>query len=68
LRSSYADDPKKASARINRYFHRLHAHRLIAKIPRTRRWRVTNFGRNAMGTLMYLREHHFPNAYAGVVH
>jgi hypothetical protein len=29
---------------------------------------MTNFGRNAMGTLMYLREHHFPNAYASVVH
>ena len=68
LRSSCADDPKKASARIGRYFLRLHAHILIAKIPRSRRWHVSNFGRNAMCTLMYLREHHFRNAYASVVH
>jgi len=47
---------------------RIHAHGLIVKIPRTRRWRVTNYGRNVMGTLMYLREHHFPHAYPSVVH
>jgi hypothetical protein len=35
---------------------------------RTRRWRVINFGRNVMGTTMYLREHHFPNIFAGIVH
>ena len=45
-----------------------HAHGLIAKIPRTRRWRVTNYGRNVMGTSLYLREHHFPNVYSGVAH
>jgi hypothetical protein len=53
-----ADDPKKASAKVGRCFRRLHAHGLIAKTPRTRRWRVTNYGRNVMGTSMYLREHH----------
>ena len=47
---------------------RLHAHSLIAKIPRTRRWRVANYGSNVMGTSLYLREHHFPNVYSGVVH
>jgi Domain of unknown function (DUF4372)/Transposase DDE domain len=46
----------------------LHAHLLIAKIPRTRRWRVTDYGRKVMGTTMYLREHHFPNVYSGVMH
>jgi Transposase DDE domain len=46
----------------------LHAHGLIAKIPRTRRWRVTDYGRKVMGTTMYLREHHFPNVYSGVMH
>ncbi len=44
-----------------------HAHGLIAKIPRTRRWRVTDYGRKVMGTTIYLREHHFPNVYAAVV-
>jgi hypothetical protein len=37
-------------------------------IPRTRRWRVTDHGRKVMGTAMYLREHHFPNVYAAVMH
>ncbi len=68
LLRSCADDPKKASAKVGRCFRRLHAHGLIAKIPRTRRWRVTHYGRNVMGTTMYLREHHFPNVYSGVVH
>ena len=58
-----ADDPRKASAKVGRCFRRLHAHGLIAKIPRTRRWRVTDYGRKVMGTSLYLREHHFPNAY-----
>ena len=65
---SCAVDPKKASAKVGRCFRRLHAHGLIAKIPRTRRWRVTNYGRKVMGTTMYLREHHFPNVYSGFVH
>ena len=63
-----ADDPKNASAKVGRCFRRLHAHGLIAKIPRTRRWRVTDYGRKVMGTTMYLREHHFQNVYAAVVH
>ena len=58
-----ADNPKKASAKVGRCFRRLHAHGLIAKIPRTRRWRVTSYGRNVMGKSLYLREHHFPNVY-----
>jgi CheY-like chemotaxis protein len=63
-----ATEAQKASAKVGRCFRRLHAHGLIAKIPRTRRWRVTDYGRKVMGTTMYLREHHFPNVYAGVMH
>jgi len=63
-----ADDPKKANAKVGRCFRRLHLHGLIANIPRTRGRRVTDYGRMVMGTAMYLREHHFPNVYAGVVH
>jgi hypothetical protein len=68
LLRSCVNDPKKASAKVGRCFRRLHAHGLIAKIPRTRRWRVTDYGRKVMGTTTYLREHHFPNVYAGVAH
>jgi hypothetical protein len=59
-------DRKKQSAKLSRTFHRFHTHALIAKIPRTRRWRVTAYGRHVMGTSLYLREHHFPNAYAKI--
>jgi hypothetical protein len=66
--ASCADDRKEASAKVDRCFRRLHAHGLIAKIARTRRCRVTNYGRNFMRTSLYLREHHFPNVYSSVVH
>jgi hypothetical protein len=68
LLRSCDNDPKKTSAKVGRCFRRLHAHGLIAKVLRTRRWRVTDYGRKVMGTTMYLREHHFPNVYSGVMH
>jgi len=46
----------------------LHARGLIARIPRTRRGRVTNYSRKVMGTSVYLREHNFPNLYTGFMH
>jgi hypothetical protein len=59
-------DHRKQSAKISRIFRRCHAHGLIAKIPHTRRWRVTGYGRQVMGTSLYLHEHHFPNVYATI--
>ena len=59
-------DPKKESSKISRTFRRFHAHGLIAKIPRTRRWRVTTYGRRVMGTALYLRDHDFPRAYSKI--
>jgi len=49
-------EPKKQSSKVSRIFRRLHAHGLIAKIPRTRRWKVTLYGRRLMGTTLYLRD------------
>ncbi len=63
---SCGHDPRKQSAKVSRTFRRFHAHGLIAKIPRTRRWRVTRYGRQVMGTSLYLRQHHFPNAYSRI--
>lgn len=65
---SFADDTKKASPKVDRRFRRLHVRHLSAKIPRTRRWRVTKYGGNVMGTAILLREHHFPNVYSNVEH
>ena len=59
-------DLSKQSAKVSRTFRRFHAHGLLAKVPRTRRWRVTAYGRQVIGTSLYLREHDFPNAYATV--
>jgi hypothetical protein len=59
-------DPRKESAKVSRIFRRFHAHRLIAKIPRTRRWCVTLYGRRVMGTSLYLRDHDFPKAYSKI--
>ena len=59
-----ANDPKKQSAKVSRVFRRFHAHRLIAKIPPTRLWRVTTYGRRVMGTALYLRELDFSRAYS----
>ena len=42
-------NPKRAGAKVSRIFRRLRAHGLIAKIPRSRRWRVTRYGRRVMG-------------------
>ena len=46
-------DPKKESAKVSRTFRRFHAHGLIAKIPPTRRWRVTLYGRRVNGERIY---------------
>ena len=57
-------DSRKESAKISRILRRFRAHGLIAKIPRTRRWRVTVYGRRVMGTALYLRHHDFPRQYS----
>ncbi len=36
------------------------------KVPRTRRWRVTLYGRRVMGTSLYLRDHHFPEVHSRI--
>src|ERR671936_294786 len=57
-------DPKQQSAQISRLLHRLHVYGLVAKIPRSRRWRVTAFGHRVMGASVRLRQLHFPAFYA----
>lgn len=57
-------DPPKESAKISRMFRKFHAHRLIAKIPFTRRWRVTLYRRRVMGT--HMGDHDFPLVFSKV--
>jgi hypothetical protein len=61
-----AHDPIKESAKVSRTFRRFYAHGLIAKVPRTRRWRVTLYGHRVRGASLYLRDHHFPEAYSKI--
>jgi len=55
---------KRNSARITRLIQLLHAHRLIAKIPRSRRYRITLRGATLMSAAVYLYNHDVPNIIA----
>jgi len=59
---AYAEDPaqrKRQSARVTRLIQLLHAHHLIAKIPRTRRYRLTFKGATLMSAAVYLYHEDF---------
>jgi hypothetical protein len=45
---------RRASAAVGRLLKRLHVRHLVAKIPRTRRWRVTERGRHLLGVAIQL--------------
>jgi len=51
------DQRRKQSTAISRIFKRLHVRGLIAKIPRTRRWRTTTKGQKLLGTVVQLYYH-----------
>ena len=56
-------NPRKQSAKVSRILSPFHAHKLIAKIPRTRRWRVTNRGKQIMAASLCLRNVAFPELF-----
>ena len=45
---------RRASAAVGRLLKRLHVRQLVAKVPRTRRWRVTERGRHLLGLAVQL--------------
>ena len=55
-------DPRR-SAQVSRVAKRLHVRGLVAKIPRSRRWRVTQLGHAVMSAAVLLREDDFPNVF-----
>jgi hypothetical protein len=57
-------NPARHSAQVTRLLRRLHVHQLIAKIPRSRRWRVSRAGRRVMAAAIKLREVAYPGLYA----
>ena len=59
-----ASEAEKQPGQVTRLFRRLHAHGLIAKIPHSRRWRVSLAGRRTMTTAIKLREVAYPRLFA----
>jgi len=53
-------EQRRRSARVSRQLQLLRAHGLIAKIPHTRRYRVTATGFAFMSAAVYLRHKTFP--------
>ena len=59
-----ATDALKQSAQVTRLLRRFHAYGLIARIPHSRRWRVSLSGRRVMAAAIKLREVAYPSLYA----
>lgn len=51
---------RKQSAKISRLLKRLHIYGLFAKIPRSRRWRLTRKGCALLSAAVTVKEHVFP--------
>jgi hypothetical protein len=60
---AYPHQKRRQSARVSRLFRILHVHRLIAKIPRSHRWRVTHRGQKLMTTAIALFYKLYPQHY-----
>jgi DNA-binding IclR family transcriptional regulator len=54
---------RKQSAKISRLLKRLYVYGLIAKIPRSRRWRLTKKGWALLSAAVTVKEHVFPALY-----
>jgi hypothetical protein len=61
-----AAEQRRRTARVSRMLHLLRAHGLIAKVPRSHRYRVTAKGEALMGAALYARYKVFPNELQGV--
>ena len=55
-----AKEKRRASAAVGRLLKRLHVRHLVAKIPRTRRWKVTERGRHLLGVAVQLYQCSWP--------
>ena len=54
---------RRRSAQVSRLVKRLHLRALVAKIPRSRRWRITQLGHAVLSAAIQLREEAFPTAF-----
>jgi len=58
-------ESRRQAARVSRLLKRLHVHGLIAKIQRSRRWRVTHKGHALITMVLMLHDQHYPQALTG---
>ena len=54
---------RRRSAQVSRLVKRLHLRALVAKVPRSRRWRLTQRRHALMSTAVQLHEDHFPSVF-----
>lgn len=59
-----AKDSRRQSAAIGRLIKRLHTRQLVAKIPRSRRWRTTESGRRLLSQAVQLYRQRWPELLA----
>jgi hypothetical protein len=52
-----ARQQQRQAQRVTRLIQRLHVRRLVAKIPRSRRWRITAVGQQLLGSIVRLHYH-----------
>ena len=64
LSSRNPEHRRRASAKVSRLLKRLHIHGQIAKIPRSRRWRVTKMGYAFMSFAIRLHDEQFAQGLA----
>ena len=64
LRPADETEHRRQSHRTGRLLKLLHAHRLIAKIPRTRRWKVTLHGHTVMSAILTVHHQHYNNMHS----
>lgn len=67
FRAATRSEERRLSARVSRLFKRLHVRGLIAKVPRSRRWRVTRLGQALLTAAVQIYRKELPDAIAHAV-
>jgi hypothetical protein len=57
-----AAERRRQALRVPRLLKRLHVRGLLARLPRTRRWRITAHGQSLLTKLVRLHYHGLPQA------
>jgi len=55
---------RRQSAAVGRLLKRLHLRHFLAKVPRTRRWKVTDQGRRVLGDALMVYRRYWPEQYS----